>query len=602
MPRVSVIIPTYNRAHLLPDCINSVLTQTCRDFEVIVVDDGSTDNTRQVVAAFPVRYCYQHHQTGSVARNSGLKLSQSQYIIFLDSDDALMSAALEKEVKILDSNHDVGFCYGQSYEIDGRGRIFGLWKPRPEKSCVREGRAEIADLILGNYIPSPTVMIRRSCLEEIGAYNTAFKSGSQDFELWVRLAKRYAVAYIAEPLAKYRVHTHSLSYSRREDEIEETNALILESIFRDGELGQSLSPQRPKAYSYLYVRLAEHAYSCGRMKVARRYLNRAITVRPREFISGFGLHNLLLLAKTFIPARTLISFRERRRRLKVAKYMSVSQVRQDRENIGLKFDIAASEEAPDISQGPQEEGLSREEACFAEDDGEETRQALDRQVSGRQDNGGSVRLLTYQCWKEIADRFLALLALLILSPFSLIIAIGIRLDSPGNPIYAQERVGKDGRPFRIYKFRTMYLNHDDNEYKDYLRKYVLENAAYRVDEKGEPVYKVVDDPRITRFGGWLRQTNLDELPQLINILKGEMSFVGPRPDIPFTVAMYNQWHRKRLCSKPGITGSWQVSGRKALSFEDMVCMDIDYIQKQSLLKDLNILWRTVKTVLSRDGS
>jgi len=116
------------------------------------------------------------------------------------------------------------------------------------------------------------------------------------------------------------------------------------------------------------------------------------------------------------------------------------------------------------------------------------------------------------------------------------------------------------------------------------------------------VYKVVDDPRVTRFGNLLRKTNLDELPQLFNVLKGEMSFVGPRPDIPFAVAMYRDWHRERLGIKPGITGLWQVCGRKGLSFEDMVRLDIEYIKRQSIFLDARILILTLGTILKRDGS
>jgi len=182
------------------------------------------------------------------------------------------------------------------------------------------------------------------------------------------------------------------------------------------------------------------------------------------------------------------------------------------------------------------------------------------------------------------------------------VALGIRLDSPGGPIFRQERVGKDGRRFTACKFRTMHINNDDREYRVYLQKYIIENAPYLVDQQGQGVYKVVGDPRVTKLGAWLRKTNLDELPQLFNVLRGEMSFVGPRPEVPFALEMYSDWHRKRLSATPGITGLWQVYGRKRLSFDDMVRLDIDYIQRQSLLLDAKILLLTIRTVLTRDGS
>ena len=215
---------------------------------------------------------------------------------------------------------------------------------------------------------------------------------------------------------------------------------------------------------------------------------------------------------------------------------------------------------------------------------------------------GVHRLSTYQWWKGVFDRILAFIAIVASSPLLAIIAIMIKLDSPGSAIFRREQVRENGRIFTAYKFRTMYTNNDDQVYKAYIAKYVLEDAPYAIDNNGQEVYKVVDDPRVTRFGALLRKTNLDELPQLFNVLKGEMSFVGPRPDIPFAVAMYKDWHMKRICIKPGITGLWQVYGRKELSFEDMVRLDIEYIGRQSMFLDAKILMLTVGTILKRDGS
>jgi lipopolysaccharide/colanic/teichoic acid biosynthesis glycosyltransferase len=211
-------------------------------------------------------------------------------------------------------------------------------------------------------------------------------------------------------------------------------------------------------------------------------------------------------------------------------------------------------------------------------------------------------LFTYLWWKNLFDRILALLVIVILSPLMALIAIAIRQDSPGRVIYRREQVGENGRKFIAYKFRTMSADNDDREYKAYLVRYILEDAAYKVDQNGQSVYKVIDDPRVTRIGALLRRTNLDELPQFINVLKGEMSIIGPRPDIPFAVAMYKDWHRKRLSVKPGITGLWQVCGRKCIPFEGMVRLDISYIKRRSLLLDTKILLLTICTILRSDGS
>ena len=212
-------------------------------------------------------------------------------------------------------------------------------------------------------------------------------------------------------------------------------------------------------------------------------------------------------------------------------------------------------------------------------------------------------LLTYPCWKGIFDRLFALILVIILSPVLLLIAIVISLDSSGNPLFSQERVGRGGKKFFIHKFRTMYKNNDDRKYKAFLMKYVNENAAGFLDENGQDIYELASDPRITRVGRLLRKTNLDELPQLFNVLKGDMSFVGPRPDITFTVYMYNEHQCRRLSVKPGITGLWQVCGqRKSITFKDMIRFDLYYTKKRSLLLDAKISFMTIGTILKGHGS
>jgi len=183
------------------------------------------------------------------------------------------------------------------------------------------------------------------------------------------------------------------------------------------------------------------------------------------------------------------------------------------------------------------------------------------------------------------------LGLLILSPLLAIVAVAIRLDSPGPVIFSQPRVGRDGRLFKVYKFRTMVK--DADQIKDQVR---------HLNEAQGPMFKIRDDPRITRMGRFLRRTSLDELPQFWNSLRGDMSLVGPRPALPDEVADYADWHRKRLATAPGITGLWQVSGRSDLPFDEMVLLDIYYIENWSPLLDLSILLRTLPSVLGRSGA
>ena len=220
-------------------------------------------------------------------------------------------------------------------------------------------------------------------------------------------------------------------------------------------------------------------------------------------------------------------------------------------------------------------------------------------MTTRKDNNRNRCLITYSWWKNMFDRLGALLALLILSPLLVAIAIIIRLDSKGNPIFSQERVGKNEQRYTLYKFRTMYKDHDDSKYQEYMQQYVQENSSSLMDENGEDKYELINDPRITRIGSLIRRSSLDELPQLINILKGDMSFVGPRPDIPFAVGFYKDHHRKRFQVKPGVTGLWQVfPDRRRITFEDMVQLDIDYIDRQSLFLDVKIVFLTAFEILS----
>jgi exopolysaccharide biosynthesis polyprenyl glycosylphosphotransferase len=204
--------------------------------------------------------------------------------------------------------------------------------------------------------------------------------------------------------------------------------------------------------------------------------------------------------------------------------------------------------------------------------------------------------------KRAFDITIASLALLLLSPFWLLIALLIKLDSRGPIIYKQERVGMDGRIFLFYKFRTMRADADDRLHREYQQKLIAGRPEANVGDGERPAYKLRADARVTRLGRILRRLSLDELPQLFNVLRGDMSVVGPRPPIPYEVENYELWHRKRLDMKPGLTGLWQVSGRNRLPFEEMVRLDLYYIENWSLLLDLKIILRTLPVMLRGDDA
>src|SRR5215213_7378062 len=184
---------------------------------------------------------------------------------------------------------------------------------------------------------------------------------------------------------------------------------------------------------------------------------------------------------------------------------------------------------------------------------------------------------------------------------ALAIVLLIKLDSRGPVFYTQERVGMDGRLFLLYKFRTMQAGADPQLHREYQKAFIAGRAEANVGNDNKPTYKLLTDPRITRVGKLLRRTSLDEVPQLLNVLSGDMSVVGPRPPIPYEVEAYELWHRKRLDMKPGLTGLWQVSGRNRLPFEEMVRLDLFYIENWSLLLDLKIILRTGLVMIGREG-
>jgi lipopolysaccharide/colanic/teichoic acid biosynthesis glycosyltransferase len=202
--------------------------------------------------------------------------------------------------------------------------------------------------------------------------------------------------------------------------------------------------------------------------------------------------------------------------------------------------------------------------------------------------------------KRALDIVGAAVLLVVLSPVLIPVALAVRLTSRGPAIFRQQRVGKDEIPFTCLKFRTMEVGNDDGEHRTYVTRLLTEEEP---PEGGDPgVYKLTHDPRITPVGRWLRTSSLDELPQLVNVLRGEMSLVGPRPSLPWEVELFEPRFRARSSVPPGITGLWQVSGRSRLSYREALELDLEYVRTHSLRTDLSILARTVLVVARGDGS
>ena len=193
--------------------------------------------------------------------------------------------------------------------------------------------------------------------------------------------------------------------------------------------------------------------------------------------------------------------------------------------------------------------------------------------------------------KRLIDVIGALVGLIVAAPLMVLIALAIKLDSPGPVLFVQMRAGQGGRPFRMYKFRSMVVDAEAR-----LNEVIAQNRLPL------PVFKIPADPRVTRVGKILRRFSLDELPQFVNVLNGEMSLVGPRPEELRIVALYSEWHRRRLAVKPGITGPMQTYGRGALSLDERVRLELAYIENYSLWKDLYFLLKTIPAVLGGRGA
>jgi lipopolysaccharide/colanic/teichoic acid biosynthesis glycosyltransferase len=217
--------------------------------------------------------------------------------------------------------------------------------------------------------------------------------------------------------------------------------------------------------------------------------------------------------------------------------------------------------------------------------------------------GGSKKYLP-QAIKRVIDIAGSSALLLLLGPIFAAIALAIKLTSRGPVIFRQERLGQFGARFKCLKFRTMSADNNPGIHQEYIQRFIAGRSGSDNTEPGKPaVYKITNDPRVTWIGRFLRKTSLDELPQFYNVLRGEMSLVGPRPPVPYEFEVYDIWHRRRVLEvKPGVTGLWQVSGRSRTCFDDMVRLDVRYSQSWSLLLDLRILIATPRAVLSGEGA
>jgi glycosyltransferase involved in cell wall biosynthesis len=309
MPRVSVIIPTYNRANLLGEAVASVLAQTYKDYEIIIVDDGSTDNTQEVASHFPpgiIKYVLQKNQGVSAARNKGIDLTQGEFLCFLDSDDALLENALEKTVSFLDIHPEIGFCYGQVYKMDENGRLLKLRRLRGARTTrVRESSEQIERLLFRGDIGILAALTRRSCFEKVGCFNTSLRVG-EDIDMWLRISLRYPVGYIAEPVGKVRIHTANATTQGKFEALEKSQTDFVKMALENLDDITNFKRIKRKAYFGLYCYLSGEAARKNRLASGIKYFVKALKVYPELAFQGEGFSFLVAAARGFLPRELLV--------------------------------------------------------------------------------------------------------------------------------------------------------------------------------------------------------------------------------------------------------------------------------------------------------
>ena len=312
MTKVSVIIPTYNRAQLVQKAIDSVLGQSFKDFEIIVIDDGSTDNSRDIVTGYypMVRYFYQQQQGIAAAFNIGIKHAHGEYTTFLYPDDVLLNGSLQLATDILKKYPDVGFAYGQGLYVDNIGRVVHVKRSTlSQYSGIVDGKELIREMLFVFRLEINGLMVHRRCLDETGGFDENLMYG-YELPLLVRLAKKHNAAYIAEPLSRRPLYPggtlRSISISPKQ--AEQTFLTLLREVFEDQELRYYLGSLMGKAFCANYRRIASYSYRKD-MRMTRLYLRKAFVAQPTYFLRMGGLSNSYLYAKSFLPISLVATLR-----------------------------------------------------------------------------------------------------------------------------------------------------------------------------------------------------------------------------------------------------------------------------------------------------
>ncbi|MCI0395412.1 MAG: sugar transferase [Chloroflexi bacterium] len=531
---ISVVIPAHNAARTIGDCVQAICRQTLGSdqYEIIVVDDGSSDETARLAAAAGATVIRQARSRPAAARNTGIQAARGEIVCFTDADCFPRPDWLV-EIATPFANPDI---------VGGKG-TYATHQPELVARFVQIEYEDKYDRLRKqrriDFIDTYSAAYRRSVLLANDGFDENFPY-LEDQELSFRLAARGYEMVFQPSAVVYHLHSQTIpGYFRKKFTIGYWKAQVVRRFPGRG-VQDSHTPQV--------------------MKVQMGLMALIYFLALATLLSLWAALPLVALALLFVVVAVFL--------LSAAPFVGKAWAK-DR-TVALAAPLLLAVRATALGLG-YTWGLVRPRPG----------------ISGEESTIGGLNYLGKR-GMDLAASLAGLSFAGLVGPF---IALAIKLNSPGPVFFHQQRIGQGGRPFTIYKFRSMYANAETE-----LDKLI------DLDSLNEPVFKLKGDPRITAVGRFLRRWSLDELPQFWNVLKGDMSLIGPRPEEARIAARYNDWHRRRLAIKPGMTGPMQVNGRGDLPLDARVRLELDYIENYSLWRDVVIAAKTVPAILKGNGA
>ncbi len=530
-PTISIIIPAYNAKNTISSCLTAVLHQTISKerYEVIVVDDSSTDNTKEIVQSFPDIKCITiSHGGPALARNAGAKAAIGELLAFTDADCAPNPDWLEKMTEQFVDSSIMG--------------VKGTYKTNQDNLVARFVQIEyeykyerMAHLHSIDFIDTYAAAYRNVIFQKNGGFKPLFTVPSvEDQEFSFRLARKgYRLVFKRDATVNH-IHDETIKqYFLRKKNIGFWKAIMLNWLPEKALSDSHTSPSQ--RWQILFLGLT------------------ILSIPFAFFLQGMLIFTLITIFLFFMTGLRLVFF-SLKRDIQVGFITPIFLIIRA---IALGLGLIEGFLSPRDFRLPQKRNIP---------------------------------LFSYYL-KRLLDLIVAAIGLIISSPIILLACVAVYLDSGGPVFFLQERVGQNGKLFKIIKLRTMVVGAEEQ----------LNDVIHLNQLKG-PVYKILRDPRVTSIGRILRRWSIDEMPQFINVIVGDMSLVGPRPEETWVVEKYDDFQRRRLEVKPGLTGPMQINGRGRLDMDDRIKIEIDYIECYSFWKDVEIILRTIPVIFSGDGA